>query len=407
MSSASRDAHAGARPGAQPSPSGLPPRQALEPGSAPSGGSGRREARERGGLVPLALALLLLVMGAALCWGSTSVPASQVWAVVRHEAVQALGLPASLLQAVGLPAGSEASPQHQRIVWLIRMPRVLLAAVVGASLAVVGVAMQALVRNPLADPYLLGVSSGASVGAVSVLAWGAFASAGVFAITVGAFSGALLATTLVYLLALQQGRVLPTRLILSGVAVAYTFMGVTSLITLTAGQRELATSLMTWTLGSLSGTQWISLPAPALILLLGVAVLWCSARELNVLRGGDESAVSLGMNVKRFRRRMFVLVSLMTGSMVAVSGAIGFVGLVIPHITRMCIGHDHRRLLPLAALMGAVFLIAVDLLARTTFAPMELPVGVITSLIGGPFFIWMLLRQGRQDRLANEGGPAC
>ncbi|WP_236903899.1 FecCD family ABC transporter permease [Comamonas serinivorans] len=345
----------------------------------------------------LALAVLLLAAGAALCWGSSAVPASQVWEVLRTEA----------LHALGLPAVSEASPQHQRVVWLIRMPRVLLAAVVGAGLAVVGVAMQALVRNPLADPYLLGVSSGASVGAVSVLAWGALASAGLFAITLGAFAGALLATTLVYLLALQQGRVLPTRLILSGVAVAYTCMGVTSLITLTAGQRELAASLMTWTLGSLSGSQWISLPAPALILLLGLAVLWGSARELNVLRSGDESAISLGLNVARFRRRMFVLVSLMTGSLVAVSGAIGFVGLVIPHITRMLIGHDHRRVLPVAALMGAAFLIAVDLLARTAFAPMELPVGVITSLIGGPFFIGMLVRQGRQTRRADKGGPAC
>ena len=281
------------------------------------------------------------------------------------------------------------------------MPRVLLAALVGAGLAMVGLSMQALVGNPLADPYLLGVSSGASVGAVSVLTLGAFALAGFAgagAITLGAFAGALLATVLVYFLARQRGRIWPTRLILSGVAVAYTLSGVTSLITMTSGQRDLANALMTWTLGSFASTQWHTLLWPSVLLLLGMAVLWLHGRELNALVTGDESATTLGVDTQALRRKLFVLVSLLTGSMVAVSGAIGFVGLVVPHVARMLVGGEHRQLLPLCALLGAIFMVAVDLLARTLFAPMEIPVGVVTSLIGGPFFIWMLLRNTREER---------
>ena len=328
--------------------------------------------------------LLLLCMLMAVTWGSANLHAGDVWRVLWHQ------LPGT---------GDLPIDNDHRIVWLIRMPRVLLAALVGAGLAMVGLSMQALVGNPLADPYLLGVSSGASVGAVSVLTLGAFALAGFAgagAITLGAFAGALLATVLVYFLARQRGRIWPTRLILSGVAVAYTLSGVTSLITMTSGQRDLANALMTWTLGSFASTQWHTLLWPSVLLLLGMGVLWLHGRELNALVTGDESATTLGVDTQALRRKLFVLVSLLTGSMVAVSGAIGFVGLVVPHVARMLVGGEHRQLLPLCALLGAIFMVAVDLLARTLFAPMEIPVGVVTSLIGGPFFIWMLLRNTRE-----------
>lgn len=336
------------------------------------------------GMVLLWLALSLAML-AAITWGSASVHIGTVWSIVLDRAAHALSAQAWL-------DGRSWSSQQFQIVWMIRMPRALLAALVGAGLAVVGVIMQAMVRNPLADPYMLGVSSGASVGAVSVLAYGSFAAAGVFAITVGSFVGALAATVLVYLLAHHRGHIQSTRLILSGVAVGYTLMGITSLITLTAGQRELAGALLTWTLGSLAGTQWRVLALPATVLVLGMLWLGLQARNLNALLAGEETAATLGVNTQRLRRQLFVAVSLLTGTMVAASGAIGFIGLVIPHIARMLVGSDHRRVLPISALLGAIFLVIVDLLARTWFAPMEIPVGVITSLIGGPFFIWMLWR---------------
>lgn len=320
----------------------------------------------------------------AITWGTVSIQPATVWRIAA----------AQLLQAAGIEHAVQTSwsVQQFQIVWLIRMPRVLLAALVGAGLAVVGVIMQAMVRNPLADPYLLGVSSGASVGAVSVLAYGTLAMAGSYALTAGAFGGALVATVVVYALAQVQGRIHATRLILSGVAVGYVLVGLTSLITLTSGQRELAAALMTWTLGTLAGTEWKELGLPALVLAASLAWLLLQARTLNALGSGEETAVTLGVNTHGLRRRLFIVVSLLTGTMVAVSGAIGFIGLVIPHITRMLVGTNHRRVLPVAALGGAIFLVLVDLLARTWLAPTEIPAGVVTSLIGGPFFVWMLLR---------------
>lgn len=332
-------------------------------------------------------ALLVCAVTIAITWGTVAIPPVTVWQIAGAQALQLLGSDP--------PAAPPWTVQQFQIVWLIRMPRVLLAALVGAGLAVVGVVMQAMVRNPLADPYLLGVSSGASVGAVSVLAYGsvgALAAAGAYGLTAGAFAGALGATCVVYLLAHVQGRIHATRLILSGVAVGYLLVGITSLITLTSGQRELAAALMAWTLGTLAGTQWDELGLPALVLAASIAWLLLQARALNALTSGEETAVTLGIDTHGLRRSLFVVVSLVTGAMVAVSGAIGFIGLVIPHITRMLVGTNHRRVLPVAALGGAIFLVLVDLLARTWLAPTEIPAGVVTSLIGGPFFIWMLVR---------------
>lgn len=334
----------------------------------------------------LALAVLLVFfITIAITWGAVYIAPSTVWRIAGIQVLRLLGF--DLAAAPAWPA------QQFQIVWMIRMPRVLLAALVGAGLAVVGVVMQAMVRNPLADPYLLGVSSGASVGAVSVLAYGALmAVAGTYALTAGAFAGALVATLVVYALAQVQGRIHATRLILSGVAVGYVLVGITSLITLTSGQRELAAALMTWTLGTLAGTEWRELGLPTVVLTTSLAWLLLQARAMNAMSGGEETAVTLGVNTHDMRRRLFVVVSLVTGTMVAVSGAIGFIGLVIPHIARMLVGTNHRRVLPVAALGGAIFLVLVDLVARTWLAPTEIPAGVVTSLIGGPFFVWMLVR---------------
>ena len=266
----------------------------------------------------------------------------------------------------------------------------------GAGLAVVGVTMQALVRNPLADPYILGISSGASVGAVMVLAFGAFAFAGIYAISVGAFLGAILTFLIVFLLAQSNGRLNPARLILAGVAVAYFFSGLTSFITLTSDNRELARAVLAWLLGSLAGTDWVELTLPTAVLFFGSVYLVLQARGLNALIVGDETAATLGVDLTRFRRSLFGVVSLVTGVMVAVSGAIGFIGLMIPHIVRLMVGTDHRRVLPVSIFVGSIFLILVDVIARTAFDPVELPVGVITSLLGGPFFLWLLHRQMKE-----------
>lgn len=336
------------------------------------------------------LALLLLSLTLAITLGPVRISPQQAWLITAHEIGIRLGL--------NLQPGDWTSAQFQ-IVWRVRMPRVLLAALAGAGLALVGVAMQAMVRNPLADPYLLGVSSGASVGAVSVIAFGALAFAGELALPLGAFGGALAACMAVYFLAYANGRLLATRLILGGVAIAYCLGGVTSLIVLTADQRELANSVLTWTLGSLAGTRWDELGLPAALLVIGAALLLTQARSLNALLSGEESAATLGVDTTRTRRWLFVLVSLVTGVLVALTGPIGFVGLIVPHVTRMLVGAEHRSVLPVAALLGAIFLVWVDVFSRITFAPAEVPVGVITSLLGGPFFVWMLCRKNARERL--------
>lgn len=338
------------------------------------------------------LAALLVSLTLAITLGPVRIGPQQAWLITAHEIGSFLGM--------DLQPGDWSTAQFQ-IVWRVRMPRVLLAALVGAGLALVGVAMQAMVRNPLADPYLLGVSSGASVGAVSVLAFGALAFAGDLALPLGAFGGALTACVAVYFLAYANGRLLATRLILGGVAIAYCLGGVTSLIVLTADQRELANSILTWTLGSLAGTRWDELGLPAALLVVGAALLLTQARALNALLSGEESAATLGVDTTRTRRWLFVLVSLVTGVLVALTGPIGFVGLIVPHITRMLVGAEHRRVLPVAALVGAIFLVWVDVFSRIAFAPAEVPVGVITSLLGGPFFVWMLCRKNARERLVT------
>ncbi|WP_083989100.1 FecCD family ABC transporter permease [Devosia geojensis] len=331
-----------------------------------------------GAIVGLLVAGLLATVTAAVAIGPVPLPAHRVWQIIFAQIVGGEG---------------DWSAAQANIVLMLRLPRVLLAAMVGAGLAAVGVTMQAVVRNPMADPYILGISSGASVGAVSVLGLGWLAFAGVFAVSLGAFAGAMLALLIVYLVAHAGGTISPLRLVLAGMACSYTLSGLTSLIVLTSPDRELARQAMEWILGSLAGASWSDLGVPAAVLALGTGLLLLRARALNALMVGDETAATLGIEVTQVRRTLFLLASLLTGVMVAVSGAIGFVGLVIPHIVRMLVGTDHRRVLPVAVLGGAIFLIWVDVGARMLFAPVELPVGVITALIGGPFFVYMLATQ--------------
>ncbi|MEU8746153.1 iron ABC transporter permease [Streptomyces parvulus] len=281
-----------------------------------------------------------------------------------------------------------------QIIWQIRTPRVLLAALVGAGLSAVGVAIQAMVRNALADPFVLGVSSGASVGAVAVTVTGGLAALGIYAVSAGAFAGALAASLLVHAASATRGALSPLRLVLTGVAMSLGFQAVMSLIVYFAPDSEATSMVLYWTMGSFGAATWGALPVVAVVVVGGVVALHRQGRVMDVLALGDETAASLGVGPDRQRRRLLVLVSLVTGVMVAVSGAIAFVGLVMPHVVRMLVGATHARVLAVAPLAGAVFMVWVDLAARTVVAPRELPLGVITALVGVPVFIALMRRKG-------------
>ncbi|WP_433324415.1 FecCD family ABC transporter permease [Spirillospora sp. CA-294931] len=322
-------------------------------------------------LVALAAASVL-----AISIGSVTLPLGVVWKVV-----------ASHLTGLGEP-----DPLRDQVVWDIRTPRVLVAALVGAGLSVAGVALQALVRNPLADPYVLGISSGASLGAVLVTAFGTSALGGL-GVTGAAFVTAVLSVLLVYVLAQRGGRLLDSRLVLAGVAVGYLASAATIYIQLQISPTELH-ALMFWLMGSVAGASWSDLGPPSAIIAACTAYLLLQGRNLNALMAGDDTATGLGTSVQTLRISLLVIGSLLTAAAVSVVGGVGFVGLMVPHAARFLVGADHRRLLPVALLMGAVFLVVVDLATRVVDRPNELPVGVFTTALGVPFFLW-LLRRGR------------
>ncbi|GGZ47568.1 ABC transporter permease [Streptomyces subrutilus] len=302
---------------------------------------------------------------------------------------------------LGALSGQRPHGAFATIVWDVRMPRVLLGAVVGAGLAVAGTVLQALVRNQLADPFLLGASSGASAGAVLVIVYGAGAGLAALTVPLAAFAGSMGALVAVYAMARRGGTMTTGRLILAGVAVQYILSALTSLVLVLAAHPDQIRTVLFWTLGGLGGARWDELALPSAALLVGTGLLLALARPLDLLLAGEEGAHTLGLDTARFRAAVFVLTSLVIGVLVAYSGAIGFVGLMVPHAARMVVGAGHRALLPVAALGGAVFLVLADLVARTAAAPEEIPVGVVTALIGGPFFLWMLRRSSRTEGIAG------
>lgn len=347
-------------------------------------GSGRAGGpRRRGGRFVL-LVVVLAVAVVASTWLAVSIGA------VRVALPQAWGIVADRLVPGLVPR--TWTPVQEQIVWEFRLPRALLALLVGAGLAVVGAVLQALVRNPLADPFLLGISSGASFGAVLVLILGA-STLGGLSMSAAAFAGALLALALVYVLAQRSGRITPSRLVLAGVALAYLFQALYSFVLQQAQSGRAAQQVLFWLMGSLGGARWHTLPLPAVVLAVGLVYLLLQHRRLNALTAGEETAVSLGVNVHRLRLTLFVLTSLLVGVLVATSGAIAFVGLIVPHAARLLVGADHRRVLPVTALLGAAFLQLVDVAARTVNAPQELALSIVTALLGVPFFLWLLRRR--------------
>lgn len=329
-------------------------------------------------LFGLSLILLILSILGAVAIGAVPLPISLVVSIIGHE----------LWPSSVTPNWSVADSQ---IVLAFRLPRVLVAAVVGAALAVSGTTLQAMVRNPLADPYIFGISSGASVAAVAVLTLG-IGYIGL-SVSIAAFLGALTTMAVVYGFAQHHGQVSPLRLILAGVAVGYFLSAVTSYLVLRASTPGMgATAALSWLAGSLGGAKWEHLGVPTFVLLLTTGYLYLHAPILNALASGEETALTLGIDIERIRLRLFIATSLLVGTAVAISGAIGFVGMLIPHMIRMVVGASHQRVIPLAALIGASFLVLVDVISRTIVAPQELPVGLVTAACGAPFFLWLMRR---------------
>ncbi|WLP91674.1 iron chelate uptake ABC transporter family permease subunit [Gordonia sp. NB41Y] len=287
---------------------------------------------------------------------------------------------------------SDLSPVRQGIVWELRVPRALMAAVCGAGLAMCGVIMQSLLRNPLADPYVLGVSSGASTGAVVVVVLGV--GGGVLSLSAGAFAGAIVSFIVVMALAMGAGGG-TSRIVLAGVAGTQLFSSLTSFIVISSADAERTRGILFWLLGSMSGVTWNQVALCAVATGLGFAVCLVRAASLDAFTFGAGAAATLGVSVARERALLLTIVAVVTATLVSAVGAIGFVGLVLPHATRLMVGIGHRRLLPAVALTGGVFMIWVDALSRTVFAPQEIPVGVVTALIGVPVFAALLIRMRR------------
>lgn len=324
------------------------------------------------------LALLLISVSCAISVGAVQVPLGTVWGVFLNK------LSPGLIEQTW-------SQGREAIVWEIRFPRALLAMMVGAGLAMVGASLQAVTRNPLADPHLLGISSGGAFGAIlALLHTGLFI--GLLTVPLLAFLGALGAIAIVLGVSRFADATSADRLVLAGVAVSFIIMaGANVLIFL--GDPRATHVVVFWMLGGLGLAQWSQLIYPLLVLAIAAAWLMFRATDLNAMTVGDETASTLGIPVARFRLAVFVVGALITGVMVAFSGIIGFVGLMVPHVVRMLVGGDYRRVLPGSALVGAVLLLWADIAARTVMAPEDMPIGIVTGLVGGVFFVWLLGRR--------------
>ena len=329
-------------------------------------------------IVPAALVTLLV----ALAVGSESVAFTDVVAVLRARLWE--GEPSSVSETV------------ERIVWQLRMPRIILAAIVGGGLSIVGVAMQTLVRNPLAEPYILGVSGGASAGAsLFYLGFLPPILSQTLSMPISAFVGALLAMTLVYAAAGTGVSINTGRLLLAGVAVGALLAAVTSFVTLASPDPQRMRAVLFWLLGSFSGARWSILLLPGTATAAGLLLLVGLSRSMDAMLMGDEPAKSLGVSVERTKRILIIITALVTAVLVSYSGVIGFVGLIVPHAVRLVAGVTHRTLLPLSFVAGSLFLIWADLAARTVIPHEELPIGILTAVCGVPFFLILLRRAPR------------
>ena len=299
-----------------------------------------------------------------------------------------------LLAAAGIdtPLDDTAVESQRQIILSIRLPRILTALMVGAALAMVGAVMQAIFRNPMADPGIIGVSSGAGFGAVSAIATG-FAAVHWLALPTAAFAGALLTAAVVFLFSLRAGRTQVATLLLGGIAITYLCSAATSAVISFTYDRDALREMIFWLLGGFDNRSWQHVQLMFPPLLVGAALIYPQAQALNLLSLGEEEARGLGVRVQRVRALLLVVSALLAGVAVSVSGLVGFVGLLVPHFVRLLVGPDHRSLLPLAALGGGIFLLLADTAARTVIQPSELRVGIVTALVGAPAFLFILARQ--------------
>lgn len=316
-------------------------------------------------------AVLLLVMAVSLLLGTIGVSPKQLWALIDGKAI---------------------SDSTRLIILKVRLPRIVLAALVGFSLSLGGTVFQAILRNPLADPFILGVSSGSAFGAISGILLGFGFQ---FGIPILSFAGALLTINLVMLLGSRKMGMESSTILLTGVIINAFFTAIIMFFISVSSDSRLHTMLF-WLYGDLSQSHFTQSIIVAPVILIASIVLYGFARDLNLITVGEDSATQLGVDVERTKRICLLLVSLVIGTVVSFSGLIGFVGLIVPHLARMAFGSDHRLLIPVSCLGGAIFLIVSDTLARWAIAPSELPVGVVTAFMGAPFFIMLLRRRGSQ-----------
>jgi len=341
-------------------------------------------ARKR--LIGLALiGLLLLGLFLNISEGVSNITFTDILNIFKIKLMTFLHLPieVSLKEAV--------NPIHTSIIWQLRLPRSLLAILAGGGLAVAGTVLQAVTRNPLADPFLLGASSGASLGAVTVIAHiGLFA--GIYSLTIASFLGSLLSLIFLFALLSKERSQSPDKIILAGVAISFLLMAATNFL-IYLGDQSTANSILFWMLGGLGRAQWSNLMLPSLIILISTLWLIWQAPVLNTLMMGSQSAHTLGISVKRYQVIFLLCTGLITSVIVSLTGSIGFIGLVIPHILRHWVGGNNRVLIPLSFLAGATFLLYMDLLARSLTAPQELPIGILSGGIGGAYFCYLILRK--------------
>lgn len=326
------------------------------------------------GLIVAIVASVLI----AINIGYAQIPSSDIVQVIKYH----LGFEQSL---------GSIKESTSDIVWLIRLPRLILAIIVGMSLATSGVVMQAIVRNPLADPYILGISSGASLGATLGIVLGIGTAFGYNYVGVTAFIMAFVVSILVVFLANLGGRATSTKLLLAGMAISTVASSFSSLIIYLADNREASRSVTFWLMGSLAGAKWNQILVVGPIILIGLLFFLTQFRTLNLMLLGDEVSITIGRDLNTWRHLYLLVSSAMIGFVVYVSGVLGFVGLIIPHIVRMIFGTDHRRLLPISALSGALLLIWADVVSRVIIPGSELPTGIIISVIGAPLFIYLII----------------
>lgn len=331
------------------------------------------------GIVIILIGILILSIGIATSLGSANIPMGQCYQILVSKIV-------GVNRWIDT---REIKEVYQTIILQVRLPRILMAGLVGCGLSVVGAAFQGLFRNPLADPHILGVSSGAALGATfAILSGISFQFLGLGFIGICAFFGALITVFLVYTISSIAGRGQITGILLTGTAISTMLTSIISLL-MTLNRDQLETVYM-WTLGSFSSATWSKIRFLVIFVGIGVVIIFCFARDLNVLLTGEDSAQSLGTNIHQVKLILIIVSSFLVGACVSVSGIIGFVGLLIPHCTRLLVGPNYKRLLPISCFSGAIFMILCDTIARTIISPSELPVGVITAIFGAPYFIFLL-----------------